>query len=301
MTLALSGKTTRRKWLLVLLALAAVLASMAGASVLRQAEPAEAAPVELFSDSFGAADANPVPAPWTDSDGAGTEAQVLTAVVGGDALPSAAHARLQNNQSVTTTVNTTGFWGLELSFVCRGDPQNEGSDDLQLHLDTGSGFSFFTEWNTNSTSGADCQNDDWVQQTVTLPFAAGDLASLGIRFVADNTTNSDEMIYVDEVVLTGESLLAQETNPGGFDQCTAADIHLLVDLSASIDSTELATLKGGDRWGWHGTDRPGRSGHPRHQLACVLVPDEWHREHDARPREQSIWLGGRPDADQHLD
>ncbi|MEZ4492895.1 MAG: hypothetical protein R3C29_06225 [Dehalococcoidia bacterium] len=77
MTLALYGKSRRRQLALITIGVFVALAAMAaGLSALTGTQRAFAADT-LFSDSFGSAAAPTVPSPWTDSDGAGTNAQVI--------------------------------------------------------------------------------------------------------------------------------------------------------------------------------------------------------------------------------
>ncbi|MCL4865035.1 MAG: VWA domain-containing protein, partial [Gemmatimonadales bacterium] len=184
--------------MLLLGVFAVFVALLAGMSVYRS-ERANAATVNLFSDSFATNGAT-IPGSWTDSDGAGTNAHVTSNTL-----------QLRVNASAAIGVDTTGYTDIVVNFSCFGDDDNGDSDDLVVEYSSNGGSTWTTgaTFDTNNSSGGGCQDDDWRDRSVDLSAVAAieNNASFVVRFRSvghTSQTGSDtEDVNIDNVVITG--------------------------------------------------------------------------------------------------
>ena len=206
MTLALSGKSSKRLSSLGLLATVVVaVAMMAGAT---QTNSVMATPVTttLVHDTFTGPDAEPVGDGYTE-----------TELGGGDCKRISNHADLQRDCTMSKGVDTSGYQDIILSFRCHGNVDADNDVDfLDVYADfDGDGTfapsekvgSFETGNNEAPENSVACPNNavkTWANFTINLfelNSSANDNANMGILFTTNG--NHTEEAGVDDVKITG--------------------------------------------------------------------------------------------------
>ncbi len=203
-----------------------------------------------YSDSFVDTDGNDLTVDgWADSDGIGSNARLsTTSSLPGSITPE--HVRLRLSQSITQTVDTSGFDAITLSYYWRGTSDADASDFLKVLwrvTDTGNpNFNInFTEIASHSLNST-----NWTQATTTLPIAASHTL-IEIRFLGTGGTDTQsEEALVDDTLVTGTAFtpgsvsLDKITNPSGdpqsFDFTLTGPVS--IDITSLADTTPTSTI-----------------------------------------------------------
>ncbi len=153
---------------------------------------------ELFSSTFGSVTTNTVSVDgWVDSDGSGSACNIDNGSPRGG--PTDEHARLSQSCSITRSVSTTGRTGVKLNYYWRGDSDADSLDKLFVQWRVGTSGTF----NDLVAGGHVLTTTSWSSlQTLSLPAAADNQATIQIRFAA-NATDSAEEARVDDVSVVG--------------------------------------------------------------------------------------------------
>ncbi|MFA4873373.1 MAG: SdrD B-like domain-containing protein [Patescibacteria group bacterium] len=203
-----------------------------------------------YQDSFVDTDGNDLTVDgWVDSDGIGSNARLrTTSSLPGSLTPE--HVRLRLSQSITQTIDTSGFDAITLSYYWRGTSDADAEDYLKVLwrvADTGN-----PNYNVNFTELASrsLNTTSWAQATSTLPISASHTL-IEIRFLgqSDHVTQLEEAL-VDDVSVTGTAFtpgsvsIDKITNPSGVPQ--SFDFTLTgpvsIDITSLADTTPTSTI-----------------------------------------------------------
>src|SRR3989344_1952970 len=222
-----AGRVRRVKKITAAITTATVVLSLFPASI------AAAAPVTLFSDSFGSSPSNTVTG-WTETEGGSSQAKISTGT-SRPGSPTTGQARLQQRASITKTVSTLGYGNIKLEYYWRGDDDAESNDTLKV-LWRKVGDAAFTSANNHvlrcdQTGYPACAWSSLISASLT----GADNTSIEIRFFG-NANSTNEEARVDDVRVTGEATTTTLTvtkvviNDNGGTK-TISDFPLFIDDS----------------------------------------------------------------------
>ncbi len=153
---------------------------------------------DVFIDSFESNPAFSSPS-WTNDPHWGTDAS--------DSRTGSKQAKAVGNESgpgsLETSIDTTDYENVELSFWYKKEGMDDG-DDITVEWYDGSSWNLITT--ISGIDGKDDDSDEWIEYSTDLPGGADDNPDFALRFTSDMNSPGNDKFYLEDVNLSGEEI-----------------------------------------------------------------------------------------------